>query len=78
MDTCDQIKENLIAKIRESNDLNFLQALQSIMDSSDQDLFELSEEQAETIEIGRSQIKNGQTFTHSRVISEMKEWLSKR
>ncbi|WP_343851243.1 hypothetical protein [Algoriphagus jejuensis] len=48
------------------------------MDSSEQDLFELSEEQAAAIEIGRSQIKTGQTFTHSRIISEMKEWLSKR
>jgi predicted transcriptional regulator len=73
-----QIKKNLISRIKDSKDLNFLYALQTIFDSSEQSLFQLSSEQQSAIEKGRDEIKNGQFFKNEEVISEMKEWLKNK
>jgi hypothetical protein len=73
-----QIKKNLISRIKDSKDLNFLNALQTIFDSSEQALYQLSSEQQSAIESGRVEIKNGQFFKNGEVISEMKQWLKKK
>lgn len=73
-----QIKKNLISRIKDSNDLNFLNALQTIFDSSEQALYELSSEQNNAIENGRNEIKKGDFHTNDEVISEMREWLKKK
>jgi len=73
-----QIKKNLILRIKDSKDLNFLNALQTIFDSSEQALFQLSSEQQSAIETGRTEIKNDQFFKNEEVISEMKQWLKKK
>ena len=73
-----QIKKNLILRIKDSKDLNFLNALQTIFDSSGQALYQLSAEQQSAIEKGRSEIKNGQFIKNEEVISEMKQWLKKK
>ena len=73
-----QIKKNLILRIKDSKDLNFLNALQTIFDSSEQALYQLSSEQQAAIEAGRSEIKKGQIFKNEEVISEMKQWLQKK
>lgn len=73
-----QIKKNLISRIKDSKDLNFLNALQTIFDSSEQALFQLSSEQQSAIEKGRNEIKNELFFKNEEVISEMKQWLKKK
>jgi len=73
-----QIKKNLILRIKDSKDLNFLNALQTIFDSSEQSLFQLSAEQQLAIEKGRDEIKKGEFFKNEEVISEMKQWLQKK
>lgn len=73
-----QIKKNLILRIKHSKDLNFLNALQTIFDSSEQALYQLSAEQQSAIEKGKSEIKNGQFFKNEEVISEMNQWLKKK
>ena len=78
MDMTAQIKENLISRIRDSKDMNFLKALQTIFDSSEQALYELNLEQQSSIETSRNQIKNGKSHKNEDVISEMKEWLKKK
>ena len=78
MDLSAQIKSNLISRITDSNDLKFLKALQTIFDSSEQGLYQLSAEQQSSIEIGRNEIKSGQFHKNDDVISEMKEWLKKK
>jgi len=78
MDLETQIKNNLISRIKNSDDLNFLKALQTIFDSSEQSLYQLTPEQEHSIAISREQIKNGETFDHDTVISEMREWLTKK
>lgn len=78
MDTTAQIKNNLISRIKDSKDLNFLKALQTIFDTSEQALYQLSPEQENSISIGRKQIKNGQFSSNESVISEKREWLIKK
>ena len=72
-----QLKRNLIERIKNSEDLIFLQALQTIVESSEEILFELSSEQENSIEIGRSQIAKGELSTHEDVMLEMKTWLKR-
>ena len=78
MNMTTQIKKNLILRIKDSKDLNFLNALQTIFDSSEQSLFQLSVEQQSAIEKGRNEIKNGAFFKNEEVILEMKQWLQKK
>ena len=78
MNTTAQLKKNLILRIKNSQDLNFLNALQTIFDSTEQALYQITIEQQSTIEIGRNEIKNQQFFKNEEVISEMREWLKKK
>lgn len=78
MDMTAQIKNNLISRIEKSNDLSFLKALQTIFDSSEQTVYQLSSDQENSISIGKKQLKNGQYSSNESVISEMKEWLKKQ
>lgn len=76
MDLTAQLKEKLISRIRDSKDLNFLNALQTLFDSSEQTLFKLSSEQQSAIKKSRSEIKSGQFHKSDEVISEMRDSLS--
>lgn len=78
MDIKTQIKNSLISRIRNSNDLNFLKALQTIFNASEQSLYQLSLEQQHAIEQGREEIKNGKYVDNDQLMAEMKEWLSKK
>ncbi len=71
MNMTSQIKKNLISRIKDSKDLNFLNALQTIFDSSEQALYQLSSEQQTSIENGRKEIVNGSFLKNEEVISEM-------
>ena len=78
MDMTAQIKNNLISRIKNSSDLSFLKDLQTIFDTSEQSLFQLSSEQETSISVGRKQIETGEFSSNESVISEMKEWLTKK
>ncbi len=78
MDSAIQIKNNLISRIRNSKDLNFLRALQTIFDASEQELFQLNSSQHEAINEARTQIKNGAFIENSQALSEIKEWLKNK
>lgn len=78
MNSTSQLKKNLVSRIKDSKDLNFLNALQTIFDSTEQALFQLNKEQNEAIESGRNEIKNGKFYKNEEVISEMKQWLEKK
>jgi hypothetical protein len=78
MDLSAQIKDSLISRIRASKDLNFLKAVQTIFDSSEETLYQLSKEQEDAIVKGRNQIATGQFKPNGQVIFELREWLSKK
>lgn len=76
MNLTTQIKNSLISRIKDSNDENFLKALQTIFDSSEQTLYQLSTEQNDSIIKGREEIKNGDYIENDQLMSEMKKWLA--
>jgi len=78
MNTTEQIKRNLISRIKDSEDVNFLNALQTIFDSSEQALYKMSSDQESSIEKSRIEIETGKYHKNDNVISEMKEWLKKK
>ena len=67
MDDMTNIKNNLISRIQSSTDLKFLRALQTIFDSTEQELFQLSSEQEIAIERGLKDIDQGRTVSHEEV-----------
>ena len=75
MDSTFHIKNNLISRIKSSSNLDFLRALQTIFDSSEQELFELNAAQQESIEISREEILQGKYKSNSQVMNETREWL---
>ena len=78
MDTTAQIKNNLISRIKDSKDLTFLKALQTIFDSSEQSLYETSSEQEKQIQQGRQEIAQGKFSSNTQVLSEMRAWLKEK
>ena len=78
MDMTAQLKKNLISRIKDSKDLNFLKALQTIFDSSEQALYQLTAEQQTAIDLSRNEIKDGKFRDNDEVISEMRQWLKKK
>jgi len=77
MNMTTQIKKSLISRIKNSNDLNFLRALQTIFDSSEQALYQLSSEQDASIIKSREDVKNGDYIENDQLMAEMKKWLTK-
>jgi len=52
-----------------------LKALQTIFDSSEQALLEITPAQQISIEKGRAEIANDEFTEHNEVISQMRSWL---
>lgn len=78
MDMIAQIKKDLISRIKDSKDLKLLNKLQTIFDSSEQSLYQLSTSQKSSIEAGRNEIKEGKFHNNDEVIQEMRKWLKKK
>ncbi len=78
MDTASQIKKSLISRIENSSDLEFLKALQTLIETSEMGNFPLTIEQENSIKIGREEIKNGNSIENGQLMSEVKEWLSEK
>lgn len=78
MDSSNQLKKSLISRIKTSEDLLFLQALQTLFDKSEQSLYKLNEEQKESIQVGRQEMLSGDFKEHGQVMTEMKAWLKNK
>ena len=68
----------MISRIESSNDERFLIALQTIFDSSEQELYKPSSKELESIEAGRKDIEEGKYKPHNDVMKDVAEWLEKR
>ncbi len=78
MDLSAELKENLISRIKNSNDITLLNKLKTIFDSSEQALYQLNAEQEIAINSGREQIKREEFSANAKVITDLREWLSKK
>lgn len=77
MNMTTQIKNSWISRIKDSNDLDFHKALHILFDSSEQTLYQLSDEQVDSIQKGREEIKKDDYIENDQLMAEMKQWLTK-
>jgi hypothetical protein len=77
MNLSNEIKHDLIERIGKIDDVNFLQAIQTILDTSNKQLFELSPKQSASLKLSRKQLDNGEGIQHKDVINDMTKWLKK-
>jgi len=75
MDLSAQIKNSLIERIKQSENLDFLKAVQTIFDTSGEKIYELNEQEKESIAVSYKQIEENNVQANEEVISEMKAWL---
>jgi len=78
MDVSEGIKKKLISRIKETQDIDLLNDIESIFDSKSEETLDLTADQLAAIEVGRGQIKNGQYRPHHQVMDEMKKWLESK
>ena len=78
MDLSAQIKNSLIERIKQSENLDFLKAVQTIFDTSGEKIYELNEQQKESITVSYKQIEENNVQANEEVISEMKAWLQNK
>jgi predicted transcriptional regulator len=72
------LKTKLIEIINEIDDVEFLEAIKTILDTRSGNQYTLSDKQKEGIEEGRQQIKEGNFLKNSDVFSELNEWIKKK
>jgi hypothetical protein len=78
MDAITDLKNSLISRIKKSNDINFLKALQTLFEASEHSVYELNEDQIHSINESREEIKRGEYSSNEEVISKTKKWLKSK
>jgi len=74
-----ELKNILIHKIAAINDVSFLNAIKTIVDTkSETTIYRTSAEQRSKIEEGLKQIENGEYYTNEQVESEINKWLKEK
>jgi len=74
-----ELKNILIHKIAAINDVSFLNAIKTIVDTkSETTIYSTSAEQRSKIEEGLKQIENGEYYTNEQVESEINKWLKEK
>lgn len=76
MDITGKIKKELILKIENSDDLEFLVALRNLLNSQ-APLYQLTLDQLNSINKGRNDFQKGKYRSNEKVMEELQEWLKK-
>jgi hypothetical protein len=72
-----ELKEKLIARIESVSDKNLLSDMLKFLEtnSTPDEIYELSEEEFQAINVAREQIKNGESYTQTEIEKEVQKWL---
>ena len=74
-----ELKNILIHKIAEIEDVSFLKAIKTILDSkADREILSLTNEQRNEIMESKKEIEKGLFIEHDELDKEIKEWLGAR
>lgn len=73
MESTATLKNELIERIKNSQDSDFLNALKIILDTSEKAPYKLSGDQEKAIQLGREEIKNGEFIENSQVFTEARK-----
>ncbi len=77
--TAIQLKTLLIHRISEINDVSFLKALKTILDSrTDTEVIQLTQEQLDDIIASKKEIEQGLFIENNAFEKEVKQWLNAR
>ena len=77
--TAIELKTLLIHKISEINDISFLKALKTILDSkTDTEVIQLTQEQLDEIVASKKEIEQGLSIENGILEKEVKLWLNAR
>jgi hypothetical protein len=77
--TAIELKTLLIHRITEINDVSFLKALKTILDSkTETGVIQLTPDQLEDIISSKKEIENGMFIEHGHLDKEVMQWLSSR
>lgn len=72
-----ELKKLLIHRIAEINDLSFLKAIKTILDSkTDQQILTLTDEQRDELTESKKEIEGGFFVEHEKLDKEFSKWLS--
>ena len=72
-----ELKKVLIHRIKEINDISFLTAIKTILDSkSGEKVIALTEEQRNEINESRKEVKQGHYIEHELLDKKVSEWLN--
>lgn len=72
-----QLQNSLTHKIQSIQDIDFLKALEIIIDSREKrnEVFLLNESQKRSIKKSKEEIQNGKVYSHKEVIKKNSKWL---
>lgn len=74
-----ELKKALIRRISEINDVSFLQAIKTILDSkTESEIIALSPEQRDEIMASKKEIEQGSYIEHSMLTKEVSAWLKEK
>ncbi len=73
-----QIRENLISKINQTEDLEFLKAIHAIFERAETLVHQLNNLQKESIKKGEEDFESGKFESNETVFKEIREWLEKK
>lgn len=72
-----ELKNKILDKLKTVDDAVLREVLELLEFETNTGIYEISELERESIEIGIQQIENGQTVTHEEVLKEVNQWLNK-
>lgn len=74
-----ELKHLLISRIAEIDDIQFLKAIKTILDTkTESQILNLSADQIKEIEVSREDIRAGRFIEQADLVTEITEWLKER
>ena len=70
-----ELKIDLINRIANLKDIAIINQIKHLLDSEDDEVYQLTTEQKKRIALGREQLKNNQTISHEDLQQEISAWL---
>jgi len=73
-----ELKNRLIQKIKEIDDIQFLEAIKTILDSKSEKTIILTEDQEEEILLSQSEVKEGLFIEQKEIDEQINRWLKEK
>ncbi len=75
MDTTTKLKDELILKIKNTQDIDLLKSIKSLLVLKEDDFYDLTKKQEESIAESQAQYENEEAIDNKKAISDLRKWL---